>query len=374
MFVEKDNQSEAVGETSQEEINAIYAEVDGKAPKHDDEDISEGDDQKSGDDSQPADEQKEDKPDQPADEPKEDAEEGQPADDDQKDSAKGDDKEGQPKDVEPTKEEIEAWAIKHKVTFDEAKDDIKATKAVLKNYKTPEEIARALRSTQSAYDQLKNSQAKKEQPPVFQRLPDEAFLAQAKAKLASESEEHVNRFRERFPAKSELMSDEAIIEELAERGLEKYKQWASEQETVVKTKAETRRTEVVSAISNDDAKFVPEVKELLKSVSDSFVLSEDFDVEKLLSVVRGKYYHADIKAAVANALKRGSEKPEIVGAVRGSDSANPKKSGSVAGATLNKSQKSRAEEMFPDLAPEKAWSEFVDTWKDELKKDRNFIN
>ena len=374
MLVEKGNQAEAVGETSQEEINAIYAEVDGKAPKHDDEDISEGDDQKSGDDSQPADEQKEDKPDQPADEPKEDAE-GQPAEDDQKDDAKDDDKDDRSKqDIEPSKEDIEAWAIKHKVTFDEAKDDIKATKAVLKNYKTPEEIARALRSTQSAYDQLKNSQAKKEQPPVFQRLPDEAFLAQAKDKLTKESEEHVKRFRDRFPAKSEMMSDDAIIEELAERGLEKYKQWASEQETVVKTKAETRRNDVVSAISKDDAKFVPEVKELLKSVNDSFVLSEDFDVEKLLSVVRGKYYHADIKAAVANALKKGSEKPEIVGALRGSESSNPKKSGSVAGGTLNKSQKSRAEEMLPDLAPEKAWSEFVDTWKDELKKDRNFIN
>ena len=361
-----DNQG--LEEISEQEIKDIYAEVDGKAPV-DDDDIADGKEQKPAEESQPGEDQKDDDAGQPDEKPE--AEGDAPKPEEGKDGVKP--AEDKPVEVpDPTSEEIDAFAIKHKLSFSEAEAELKATRAILKNYKSPEELARAYRIQQSAYDKLKNEGAKPAEPQrLFERMPDEVFIQQAKSQLAKEGEKHILAFRERFPAKSELMTDQAIIEELAEQGLGKYRQWADGKEAELRSEAQKTKETLLSSISKEDERFIPMVKDVLSRTSDRVVLSKGFDVNDILYHAKGQRYDADVKAAYERGLKKGAEKPEIAGVIGGGQGSAPKKPGVASG--LNKEQKARAEEMFPDQSAESAHKMFAETWAEELKKDKNFI-
>lgn len=355
-------------EISEQEIKDIYAEVDAKAPV-DEDDIADGKEQKPAEESQPDEIQKDDDAGQPEEKPKVEGDAPKP------EEGKDGEKPAEDKPVEvpdPTSDEIDAFAVKHKLSFAEAEAELKATRAVLKNYKTPEELARAYRITQSAYDKLKNEGGKPAEPQrLFERMPDDVFIQQAKAQLAKEGEKHIMAFRERFPAKSELMTDQAIIEELAEQGLGKYRQWADGKETELRSEAQRVKETLLSSISKEDERFIPMVKEVLSKTSERIVLSKGFDVNDILYHAKGQRYDADVKAAYERGLKKGAEKPEIVGVIGGGQGAPAKKTTSFSG--LNKDQKARAKEMFSDEPEEVAYKMFAETWAEELKKDKNFI-
>jgi hypothetical protein len=275
-------------------------------------------------------------------------------------------------DVAPTEAEITDYAVKHSMTPAEAKADIEATKAVLKNYKSPEEIARALRSTQSAYDKLK-SEGTKKQPQVFAPMSDEQFVQQANEHFTKEQEKHVEKYRQMFPKQSELMTDEAIIENIVYRALGEYKNWAKEKVGEVQKTAEKRREEILANIPADDRKWLPGVKGILDATDSRTILDEGFDVEDLLRHARGEKagYQAAIKEAEERGYKRGLEAPKILG-IKGIDGKTTVNTKTTTG--LNSAQQARAVQMFPDLSPEEAHKSFKEVYEEDLKTNPNFVS
>ena len=354
------------------EIEDIYKEVDGQEP--DNKNIDKVDPKNPADDSQPDEVQKEDEAGKPEDKPNpegEDDQDGAPKETDPKEGKVQDPK---PEEVkEPTPEEVQAYAVKHKLTQSEAEAEMKATRAILKNYKSPEDLARAYRIQQSAYDKLRNETVKAPEQPIFQRLDLGSVRTKLKAFLVENGEAKINSYRESFPAQTALMSDEMIIEELAEVGVHEYNSWADQQESKVKSEASSRREELISSIDKQDERFIPAIKSVLDKTSDRTVLSKGFDVKDILYHAKGQTADADIKAAEERGFKRGSERPEIVGILNGNNGSPPKKTGPVKGSGLNESQKKRASEMFPEMKEEDAYKMFSETWEEELKKDKNFI-
>jgi hypothetical protein len=267
---------------------------------------------------------------------------------------------------------ITDYAEKHKMTYAEAKEDLEKTEAILKQYKNdPAEMAKAMRNKDREYQKLRSEvdKAKEKKEPVFKRMSDDQFRDFAKKKL-SEMPEYIEKYRAKFPARSESMSDEAIIEEVVEKELIIYSEKAGEKEREVKGLAEKKRTELINAIPEADRRFIPELKALILETDDeAVIMNGDTLIQDALYMVKGKAYDADIKAAEERAIKRLKESPQIIGTKGGGQS----KPSGVVSAGLTERQKDAARNMFgSDYDDEKCFEMFRDTYKDELKKNSKF--
>jgi hypothetical protein len=266
---------------------------------------------------------------------------------------------------------ITEHAEKHKMTYVEAKEDIEKTEEIIKQYKNdPSEMARAMRNKDREYSKLRSEaeKAAKKTEPVFQRMSEDQFREFAKKQLADKPD-YIEKYRAKYPAKSESMSDEAIIEEISDREYLIYNEKAAQKEGEIKDTARARREELIASIPEADRKFIPEIKAILLEANDAAVIREGFDIKDALYWAKGKSYDADIKAAEERALKRFKESPEIVG-TKGSGSSKPQSSGSVG---LNDNQRLIATDMFgADYDDAKCYEMFKETYKDELKKNPKF--
>lgn len=293
---------------------------------------------------------------------------------------------GTPKAKETPKEEtpsdakiIEDYAVKNNLTYGEAKDELASVKALTEKYKNdPVELAKALRSTQSAYDKTKAQLGEKPKEKLFQRLSDEQFIAQARTHLstAKDKDAQIEAYRERFPNKTENMTDEAIIEEMAEKALVGYKSFADNKESELKQKAVEKRDALLNSIPEADKKFIPDVKAVLLKTRDFSILDPDFDVKDIVNWAKGQRYEADIKDAYARGLKAGKEGAVIVGAKDVSGKSTVKTGQAQTTWAGTEDQKKRAVEMFPTEdtgSEEKSYQLFRETYEEELKKNPKFF-
>lgn len=281
------------------------------------------------------------------------------------------------KGVEDRDKQITEHAEKHKMTYAEAKEDIEKTEEIIKQYKNdPAEMARAMRNKDREYSKLRSEteKAKEKKAPVFQRMTDDQFRDWAKNQPLKEGGETrqnmVDGYRAKFPARSESMSDEAIVEEIVERELMIYNEKAGQKEKEIKDTAASKRNELITAIAEADRRFIPELKALLLETDDAAVIMNgDTLIQDALWLVKGKAYDADIKAAEERALKRLKESPEILG-TKGGGGSKPSGNKSTG---LNETQKECAINMFgADNPDEKCFDMFKDMYKDELKKNPKF--
>ncbi len=272
----------------------------------------------------------------------------------------------------PEEEVIRDHALKHNLTMDEAKEDIAKTKSIVEKYKgDPVELARALRSTQSGYDQLK---AKEGKPQVVVQQDPSAEIREYAEK---NKEKIVETFRRKFPAKSEMMSDEVILEDAIAQAERDYDVWAKGETERIGRDAAAKREQLLISIAEGDKRFIPDIKAVLSRIPDHQVAHESFDIKDLVYHARGAYYTPErVKALEDAAFKRGKEDPKILGVKTPSSGGPAPKVSAASSGGLNPDQKNRALEMFSaedGYSEEQAYQAFRDTFKEELKKDRNYL-
>lgn len=265
-------------------------------------------------------------------------------------------------------------AQKHGMTYAEAKEDIEKTAEIINQYKNdPAEMARAMRNKDREYNKLKTEaeKAAAQKQPLFRRMTDDQFRVWAREQVKGKAD-MITKYREKYPAKSEGMSDEAVVEEIAERELEIYRHKADEKEAEIRTLAIRKRDELLSSVSEADRRFIPEVKAILSETHDSVVLNGDFDVQDAIYWAKGKVFDKEIKDAEERGAKREREKAAIVGVKKAGTGSSKASTGSKETALTSK-QKGYAKEMFgADYDEEKCFQMFRDTFAEQLKKDANY--
>jgi len=275
---------------------------------------------------------------------------------------------------------ISEYAEKHSMTYAEAKEDLEKTAEILKQYKNdPAEMAKAMRNKDREYHKLKaeaeKANAKKE--PVYQRMTESQFIAHARTFIPEKHPEMIEKYRADFPAKSESMSDEAIVEEVAQLSLSVYNREADKKEAAIKETASKKRDELIAGVPVADRRFIPEVKALLLETSDASVLSEGFGIQDALYWAKGKAFDAEVKAAEERGFKRAKEGGVILGTKPMADGSKGSGGSKTSGGSLNLAQKQRAEQMFGNTmgvnGPEDCYKLFKETFEDELKKDPKFV-
>lgn len=277
-----------------------------------------------------------------------------------------------------TEDKIQAFAEKRGIPFVQAKEEMEASQALLAKYNNdPIEVARALRNTQSEYDKLKGQ--KQETVQASARLLTDAELkADIDAYATKNAEAIIAKYKQDHPKRTEFMSDEAVLEWAKDDATKNYKSNAGTIIEKTKKEASDKRQTLLTTIPKKDAKFLHDVKLVLDQTPDNVILNPNYAIEGMLFYTKGQRYDADMEANYQRGLKMGKEDPKILGQV-GGDSA--KKGGGGQGASqqgkgtvvLNDDQKQRAYDQFPDSSPEKAIEGFIDVYKEDLKKNKNFL-
>lgn len=277
----------------------------------------------------------------------------------------------------PEEEVIRELAVSESLTIDEAKEKFEGRKSLLEKYENdPVKMAKALQSTQSAYDKTRVENEDLKKQPDVDNLEQEIVLARAKvpAYVQNNQDKLIEQYRTKYPVKSEKMETPEIIEEITAIVSDNFEAYAQRKVTEVKTQASARRTELINGISETDRKFLPEVKAILNETPDIQVMSKAFDINDLIFHARGKLYTPEyIEQIKQEALKKGEESPKIIGEKVSTPTGAAKIVKSKPTGELNTTQTERAVEMFPDMDLKEAIADYKDLFKDELKEDPKFI-
>ena len=286
-----------------------------------------------------------------------------------------------PAEVAP-EDRIKAYAEKNSLTIDEAKDEIEKTERIIAQYKNdPAEMAKALRNKDREYSKLRAETEKaKPKQEVFRRMDENQFQNWAKNRFSNPTPDMIDadgnvkmvqEFRRKYPAKSEIMTDEAIVEEIIDVSYREYQNVAAQKESEVKESAQKMRETLVQSVPESDRQFIPYVKKVLQEADDAGLLQGEFDVSFALRLAKGERYDADIKEAEERGFKRAQQKATIAG-VRPALAGTSGAAKAVGKTQLNDQQKERAEVMFQRVSKDDAYRMFSETYEEELKKNKNF--
>lgn len=277
--------------------------------------------------------------------------------------------------VEKSEDEvIQDWAVKNNLTYAEAKEDLEATKGVIAKYKTSEEIAKALRKTQSAYDKLRTESAKeKEAQEEFkisenpQLEVDNYFEHGTLPNGRSVKEAAVETYRRQFPNKSADMTDEAIIEEQKYQATQRFMAWQGEKVKEMKSLAGRKREDLLSTLAEADRRFVPDVKVILDGTDDRTILNKNFNLKDIVYWAKGQRFEDEIKKAEERGYKRALENPKIVGQKVTQSAVSKPKSASVPSVNLTADEKYRARQMFDMMSEQEAYEAYAEVAKKRKK-------
>lgn len=237
---------------------------------------------------------------------------------------------------------VEEWAIKHGMTMAEAKEDLEKTKGVVQKYKSPEEMARALRQMQSQYDKMKNEAGKEEKDPYQISANPQLEVFEY---VRTNATDIVEKYRQSYPARTRDMEDDAILEEVADKLLTGYKGWNDQRVKVLQTDASKRREELLSSLNERDRRFLPDIKAVIDKTSDKVIVSKGFNLDDIVRWAKGAEYDRAIKEAEERGARQEREKAKILGVVPSSrtETTSTAKSGGV---RLSEYEKKLAREMF----------------------------
>lgn len=279
-----------------------------------------------------------------------------------------------------TEEDIRALAIEESLNMEEAKERLTARMNLVQKYQNdPKKMAKALQSTQSSYDKIKNELAQLQSTPKYDEniLQREVEKASIPAEIERNKDELIAKVREMNPKKTENMDDQDIVQLLVAKAKQdidvKYEKTLSE----MKVKASERRVDALKQISEADKEFIPDVKKMLEQAADNQVASPHFDIQDFVKYVRGEKYTSEyVEKLKKEYYEKGKSEAKILGEKRPVTQPTTKTVVKPEGTArnLNQAQKNRAIEMFPDDSPEVAMKSFKEVFAKQLKENPNFVS
>lgn len=277
-------------------------------------------------------------------------------------------------DEKAEQERLEKIAKEENRTVDEVKAEEAKDKSIVERHGNDAlKIARALRKEQSEYGKVKaeTDQLRKFKEQVEARAA-QFNEHQFEVQMGKGREDIIAKYREKFPAQAdgtptEELSDDACFEKGKAIIRETLKTRETKFKDEVKSKAETKRVEIVKNLPEEFKDYVPEVKQLIEECNDDQILDKEFDVVFLATYARGKKYTADyVKSLEEAAYKRGVEQPKILPKSTGSKPSQP---GKEQVPSLTDHQRARAEEIYGRRGGWTKEQMHIEYAKNDLKND-----
>ena len=270
---------------------------------------------------------------------------------------------------------IKDYADKNGLSVDEAKAEIEEYDAIAKKYDNdPIKIAKAYKNMQSAFDKQKAQETQSQQARMVSNImaDPQAFVAKAEKENAPK---WIEEYRKQFPAKSELMTDAAILEDCRQVALGRVQSQIGEYQVRLKKESDSKRESLLKNLRSEDRPYATEISRVLKDLPDVQVVDKNFNFQDITRWARGS--DASIARLVKEAEERGFKKAqsgEILGekfvAKSTTASAKPKpKENRPAGETLSAYEKKQAIERFSSIpgTDEDRYQAYIDVFKGNKK-------
>ena len=303
-----------------------------------------------------------------------------PADDTVEETSKEEDKSAEDvkdkaeADTASAEARIKEYAEKNSITVEKAKEAIEEYRGIAEKYKNdPIELAKAYKNMQSAFDKQKAADTQSHQARMVSDI-----MADSSAFVAKAEKEHapkwIESYRKSFPAKSEAMTDEMVLEECRQVALNSVRGQVQEYQIKLKSEASTRREDLLKTLKDSERPFAQEIGQVLKNLPDVQVVDKGFNFPDLVRWARGseKNMQRLIKEAEERGFKR-AQAAEIVGekyVAKTPSSSKPKpKENKSAGESMSNFEKQRAREMFASAYDndEDRYAAYVDVVKNRKK-------
>jgi len=279
-------------------------------------------------------------------------------------------------------EEAEAYAKEHNVTADEAKADLESIAKIQEKYKgDPKQLAKAYLHFQRLHAKTETEmKALKDAKPAASDVKDipieavEKWISEGKVTYKDKvltKETVIDSYRKANPDLTDAMDDDKVFmlavkeyKQALEKGLE-------QERSKLSTEAKEKREAVLNTVSEAEKKYIPEIKPIIERLSDSAIMSEQFDINTYIAFAKGKTFDETVKrlevekkAFGEKEYQRGLEEAKILKRPPIGNGPKGKASG-----TLTDEDKKRAKEMFdnPDITEEKAY-ELYSEYLNERKK------
>ena len=236
------------------------------------------------------------------------------------------------------------------------------------------EVIKAYRNLQSEYDKHKALEAQSQQTRMVSNImaDPEAFVARAEKEHAPK---WIEKYRQTYPAKSELMTDAAIVEECRQIAINEVKGQISIYQVKLKEESNSRRDELMRSLSASDKPFASEIGRILKNLPDVQVVDKNFTFHDIVRWARGD--EKNMKRLIQEAEERGRKQAmsgEIIGekfVAKTPATSRPKTQASKPAASqLTDYEKKRAREMFSSGydTDEGCYEAYIDVVKKRSKK------
>lgn len=279
-------------------------------------------------------------------------------------------------------DEVGAYSKENNLSPEAAKEELEHIKKIQEKYKDdPKQLAKATLHLQRAYtkaqETLKASKPKEEVP---QEVSIEAVVkAMEEGRLQNNGkpiskDEIIEAYRQHNPDITEALEDDKVLKLAAKDYKAHYEKVLTEYKAQLTVKARQKREELLSALSETDKQYLPEVKPLIEGLEDAQIMSEDFNIETYVAYAKGKSFDEAVDKLKKEKddfgkkeYERGLQEAKIIGEKRGpKDGGAPKPKSDI---TLTEAQKKRAREMFdnPGITEETAYQ----MYKDYLKETKN---
>lgn len=287
-------------------------------------------------------------------------------------------KENEQSEAEKLETSAKEYSEKNKISLEDAKKELKQIDEIKSRYKgDPDQIAKSnlylQRMASKAKNELKEvqeaSKVKKVSPEEIRNSIDEnRFIVNGRA-ITRDMVIKYARNNKDFSDFIDNMDDEAVynfaLKDLAKKQHESLKV----KEGKVKEKAATKRVEAINELANYDNKFFEQAKGIIENISDQYIANDKFNINHILSQVKGDRYDDDIKSAYERGRKEGEQQAKIIEKkppVGEGKNKKPEKTGLKV--KLTPDQKSRALNMFEsaEVPDEKKFEMYVNVHPEEF--------
>lgn len=212
---------------------------------------------------------------------------------------------------------IKEYAEKNGLTDEQAKAEIDEYESIAKKYDNdPIKIAKAYKNIQSTFDKQKSNEAQSNQAKLAAQIMAqgaEEFVARAEK---ANSVQWIETYKKTYPAKAEIMTDAAILEECRQYAVGQTKQKMSEYQQALAGDANAKRDEFIKGLSAEDRIYAGDISRTLKNLPDVQIIDKSFNIEDVSRWARGDKKSIDkIKKESYDRGFKAAKSGEIVGEI-----------------------------------------------------------
>lgn len=275
--------------------------------------------------------------------------------------------------TEAAKKELADYAKEHKITEEQAKEELESIEKIQDKYKRdPKQLAKANLHLQRLYArseaEFKALKEAKSQPVAKEVTPEgvEQWINSGNAILGGKpltKEAVLEAYRKAYPDITEEMEDEKVMKLAVKEYAMKINEGVSKEKADRVIKAREKRATLFDSVQEADKKYIEEIKPLIENLTADQLLADTFTIDTYISFAKGQHFDEEVQRLEKEKqefgekeYRRGLAEAKIIGVKRtpGTGGAPPKVKEAF---TLTEAQKKRAVEMFdtPGITEEEAY-------------------